>query len=146
MRPSPPMGTTGESEYSPEDAGDGAAAGTVRVSLRVQTPQASPQAQWPPMLNRPQQREPACRQSQSTGAGPSWPRANQARTPPLGPRSTRGSERAAESATCGPDGPRPLRRTAGGSRREAVARLIGGPGRTRQPPAREAEALRPAAA
>src|SRR5438874_2070887 len=32
MRPSPPMGTTGESEYSPEDAGDGAAAGTVRVS------------------------------------------------------------------------------------------------------------------
>jgi hypothetical protein len=94
--------------------------------------------------SRPQQRAPVPRQSSTPKAGPSRPRANQARTlPPARPGSTNGSERAAESATSVPDGLRPHRRMAGKGT-EAVALLIRGTGRATQPPARAPGACHPA--
>jgi hypothetical protein len=93
---------------------------------------------------RRQQRAPVPRAPSRPGAGPSCPRANQARGPPAGPRSTGGSERAAESATSGPDGLRPHRRIVG-SETEAADLLIGRPGRDEKDPARKPETVRPVA-
>jgi hypothetical protein len=94
--------------------------------------------------NDPQQRAPVPRQSSTPSAGPSCPRANQARTPRAGLGSIGDSDQAAESATSVPDRLRPRRRMAG-SGTEAVALLIRGTGRATQPPARAPGACHPAA-
>src|SRR5260370_21735053 len=73
--------------------------------------------------NDPQQRAPVPRQSSTPSAGPSCPRANQARTPRAGLGSIGDSDQAAESAMSVPDSLRPRRRMAG-SGTDAVALLI----------------------
>src|SRR2546427_282240 len=147
MRPSSPLGTTGEGEYSPEGAEDGAAAGTMRracvVSQGAQnaarfTFQHEPDNGQVPQP--PQQRPPLLRQSSTPGAAPSCPRANQARTPPANSWPTGSPGQAAESTESVRDGPRPRRQMAG-SGMEAVALLIRGTRPERRGPAREPEAF-----
>src|SRR5260370_32192801 len=112
MRPSPPWGTTGEGEYSPGDARDGVAAGTVKCAYLVflvdqkasRFTRSTRVQRLPGPPPDPQERAPAPPQSSTPDAGPSYPRANQVRTPPTAPRSTGGSEQAPESATSVPHG------------------------------------------
>jgi hypothetical protein len=87
----------------------------------------------------PQQRAAVPRTSSTPGAGPSCPRANQARTPPAGRNSARDWERAAEAATPVLGRLRPM----AGNRTEAVGRAISDTGRAGPRPVPETGASPP---
>jgi hypothetical protein len=79
-----------------------------------------------------QQRAPPRRASSTPGAGPSCPRANQARTPTAGRISTRDSEQPAEAAKAVLNCLRPLRRMAGSGTEALACRITGTDGALRR--------------
>jgi hypothetical protein len=153
MRPSPPLGTTGETEYSPggrwRRAGGRPTKLVNLLALATEKTSRSTTRTWAKWMSeppdpRPQQRAAVPRASSTPGAGPSWPRANQARTPREGRNSARDSGQAAEAAKAALNWLLSLRRMAG-SRTEAVAFLIGSMGAAWLRPTRKLAACPPAA-
>src|ERR1700730_8397846 len=153
MRPSPPLGTTGDCEYSPE-ARWGRVGGRARKLVNLPaagtekasgfTPSTLDQTDvWPPDAQR-QQRAPPRRASSTPGAGPSCPPANQARTPTAGRNSTRDSEHPAEAAKAVLNCLGPLGRMAGSGTEAMAFRITGTDGALRRL-AQKLGAYRPAA-